>query len=225
MKLVLIRHGESIWNKENKFTGWTDVDLSEKGITEAKKSGEILKKHGFYFDIAYTSYLVRAKHTLRIVLEKLGNYPQIIETWKLNERHYGALQGLNKKETAKKFSDDQVHLWRRSYDISPPALKKSDKRWPGHDEMYRKLKNPPTSESLKDTVKRVVPYWKKEILPNLASGKKIVISAHGNSLRALIKHIDNISDKEIPNLEIPTGRPLVYEFNKKILPIKHYYLE
>lgn len=226
-KLVLLRHGESIWNKENRFTGWTDVDLSPRGIKEARTAGKILKEKKFTFDLAFTSYLKRAIKTLWLVQEEMDFYwLPVKNSWRLNERHYGALQGLNKAETAKKFGDEQVLLWRRSYDIKPPALKKSDKRYPGKDPRYKNLKNSelPTTECLKDTVKRFIPYWKKEIVPEIKKGKKIIIVAHGNSLRALVKYLDHISDKKIIELNIPTGIPLVYELDKNLKPQKKYYL-
>ena len=211
-KLVLIRHGESTWNKENRFTGWTDVDLSEKGLQEAKKAGELLRKEGYTFEIAYTSVLKRAIRTLWIVLDEMDlMWIQVIRNWRLNERHYGALQGLNKAETASKYGDEQVHIWRRSYDIQPPALEKSDERYPGKDPRYKYLseKEIPLTECLKDTVERFLPYWESTIAPMIKTGKKVLIAAHGNSLRALVKYLDNIPDNEIVNLNIPTGVPLV----------------
>jgi 2,3-bisphosphoglycerate-dependent phosphoglycerate mutase len=227
IKLVLLRHGESLWNKENRFTGWTDVDLSEQGIIEANKAGELLKAEGFMFDMAYTSVLKRAIRTLWITLDKLDlMWIPVERSWRLNERHYGALQGLNKAETAKKFGDEQVHIWRRSYDIQPPALEKNDERFPGKDPRYKNLtdKELPLTECLKDTVERFLPYWKETIAPTIKSGKKIIIAAHGNSLRALVKYLDNIPDEEIVGLNIPTGVPLVYELDENLKPIKHYYL-
>ena len=227
IKLVLLRHGESIWNKENRFTGWVDVDLSEKGISEAKEAGQILKKDGYTFDITYTSVLKRATDTLKIALEEMdyGKIP-VIEAWQLNERHYGSLQGLNKSEMAQKYGEEQVLIWRRSYDIRPPALEKTDTMFPGNDSRYKKLKEKelPLTECLKDTVARVIPYWKKQIVPQLKKGQKIMIAAHGNSLRALVKHLDNVPDKEIVSLNIPTGVPLVYELDQNLKPIRHYYL-
>jgi 2,3-bisphosphoglycerate-dependent phosphoglycerate mutase len=226
-KLVLIRHGESVWNKENLFTGWTDVDLSEQGRQEAKKGGELLKAEGYTFDIAYTSVLKRAIRTLWIVLDELDlMWIPVVRSWRLNERHYGALQGLNKSETAAKYGDEQVHIWRRSYDIQPPALEENDKRSPGKDPRYKDLleKELPLTECLKDTVNRFVPYWKNTIEPTIRTGKKVLIAAHGNSLRALVKYLDNIPDEEIVGLNIPTGVPLVYELDEKLQPIKHYYL-
>lgn len=226
-KLVLLRHGESIWNKENKFTGWYDVDLSEKGIEEGKKAGEVLKEEGFEFDIAFTSLLIRATRTLDLTLQEMGQSPQIIKSWKLNERHYGALQGLNKAETAAKYGDDQVLIWRRSYDTPPPALEKTDERFPGNDPIYKDLTEEelPLTECLKDTVARVLPYWDDEIVPAIQQGKKVIIAAHGNSLRALVKYLDDISDEDILQLNIPTGLPLIYELDDETLkPIKSYYL-
>lgn len=226
-KLVLIRHGESEWNKENRFTGWKDVDLSEKGLQEAAAGGETLKKEGYTFDVAFTSVLKRAIRTLWIVLDKMDlMWIPVTRTWRLNERHYGALQGLNKAETAKKFGEDQVLVWRRSYDIPPPALEKNDERYPGNDARYAGLtaKELPLTECLKDTVARVMPYWKETIAPTIKSGKKVVIAAHGNSLRALVKYLDNIPDDEIVGLNIPTGIPLVYELDKDLKPVKHYYI-
>jgi len=226
-KLVLIRHGESTWNKENRFTGWTDVPLSETGIAEAKSGGQILKAEGYTFDIAYTSVLKRAIKTLWLVLEEMDlMWIPIEHSWRLNERHYGALQGLNKAETAAKFGDDQVLVWRRSYDIPPPPLEKSDERWPGSDPRYQNMdpKEIPLTECLKDTVARFLPYWHDTIVPTLKSGKRVVIAAHGNSLRALVKYLDNISDDEIVGLNIPTGIPLVYELDDELKPVKSYYL-
>lgn len=227
IKLVLLRHGESTWNKENKFTGWTDVNLSKKGIEEAKHSGKVLKKKGYVFDIAFTSVLKRAIRTLWIVLDEMDlMWIPIYNSWRLNERHYGALQGLNKSETAKKFGEDQVLIWRRSYDIPPMALEKKDPRYPGNDPRYKGLseKDIPLTESLKETVSRVVPYWKEAITPLLKSGNRIIIAAHGNSIRALVKYLDKVSDEEIVKLNIPTGIPLVYELTQNLTPIKHYYL-
>lgn len=226
-KVVLLRHGESIWNKENRFTGWTDVDLSDKGKEEAKKSGEVLKAEGYTFDIAYTSVLKRAIRTLWIVLDEMDlMWIPVIRHWRLNERHYGALQGLNKAETAKQYGEEQVKIWRRSYDIQPPALEKSDPRYPGHDPRYKELSESelPLTECLKDTVARFVPYWEATIAPTVKTGKRVLITAHGNSLRALVKYLDNIPDNEIVELNIPTGIPLVYELDENLKPIKHYYL-
>ena len=226
-KLVLLRHGESIWNFENRFTGWTDVDLTKKGLQEAKYSGEILNKEEIKFDLVYTSVLKRAILTTKICLKNMNllNVP-IIYDWHLNERHYGALQGLNKKETAAKFGADQVQIWRRSYDTPPPPLKLNDKRHPRFDKLYNNVNksNLPSSESLKDTESRFLPFWRKEICPNINNGKNVLIVAHGNSLRSLIKNIDQISDKEITSLNIPTGIPLIYEFDQELRPIKKYYI-
>ena len=227
LKLVLLRHGESVWNKENRFTGWIDVDLSDKGIEEAKKAGHILKKEGYTFDVAYTNLLKRCTRTLSIVLDEIGlkGIP-IHKSWRLNERHYGALQGLNKAEMAAKYGEEQILKWRRSYNIRPPALKKADKMWPGNDPKYKDLakKDIPLAECLKDVVKRVAPYWKKEIAHSLKSGKKVLVVASGNSSRAIVKYLDKISNDEIVNLNIPTGIPLVYELGNKLKPIRHYYL-
>jgi 2,3-bisphosphoglycerate-dependent phosphoglycerate mutase len=226
-KVVLLRHGESEWNKANLFTGWTDVDLSEKGLQEAKQAAELLKKEGYTFDIAYTSVLKRAIRTLWIVLDGMDlMWIPVIRSWRLNERMYGALQGLNKAQTAEKYGDEQVHLWRRSYDVPPPSLEKSDERYPGNDRRYADLaeKDVPTTECLKDTVERFLPYWKDTIAPMIKTGKRVIIAAHGNSLRALVKYLDNISDEEIPELNIPTGVPLIYELDGDLKPIKHYYL-
>jgi 2,3-bisphosphoglycerate-dependent phosphoglycerate mutase len=226
-KIILLRHGESTWNKENRFTGWTDVDLSEKGKDEVKKAGQILKREGFLFDIAYTSVLKRAIRTLWIVLDEMDlMWIPVIRNWRLNERHYGDLQGLNKVETAKKFGDEQVKIWRRSYDIQPPALDKNDDRYPGKDPRYSALKESelPLTECLKDTVDRFVPYWENTIAPMVQSGKKVIIAAHGNSLRALVKYLDNISNEEIVELNIPTGIPLVYELKEDLTPIRSFYL-
>jgi 2,3-bisphosphoglycerate-dependent phosphoglycerate mutase len=226
-KLVLIRHGESEWNKLNLFTGWTDVDLTEKGIEEAKNGGKLLKAEGFNFDIAYTSVLKRAIRTLWIVMDEMDlMWIPVIRDWRLNERHYGALQGLNKAETAAKYGENQVKIWRRSYDIQPPALEVSDTRFPGHDPRYANLseKELPLTECLKDTVARFLPLWNDVIAPQVKEGKKIVIVAHGNSLRALVKHLDQISEDEIVSLNIPTGVPLVYELDENLKPITHYYL-
>jgi 2,3-bisphosphoglycerate-dependent phosphoglycerate mutase len=226
--LVLLRHGESIWNKENRFTGWTDVELSVKGIDEARKAGQVLMSKGYVFDLAFTSFLVRAHHTLDLVLEEMNlKTIEIIKNWRLNERHYGALQGLNKAETAKKFGDAQVALWRRSYAVAPPALTKDDKRFPGNDPLYKDvpIKDLPLTESLKDTVKRFLPYWEDGIKPSLLKQQRVIIVAHGNTLRALVKYLDGLSEEEIVKLEIPTGKPLVYELDEKLHPIKSYYLE
>ena len=228
IKLVLVRHGESIWNKENRFTGWTDVALSDDGIEYAKKAGRILYENGYDFDIAYTSVLKRAIDTLNYMIEEMKDIDLIIKrSYKLNERLYGALQGLNKKETADKYGEEQVHIWRRSLDVRPPALTIDDPRYPGNDTLYRTLPKEelPLCESLEDTMKRVLSYYNEEIKPNVLAGKSVVVVAHGNSLRGLIKYLDNISDSEIMNVEIPTGVPLVYEFDDNLKPIRHYYLE
>ncbi|MCB4755809.1 MAG: 2,3-diphosphoglycerate-dependent phosphoglycerate mutase [Elusimicrobia bacterium] len=226
-RLVLLRHGESLWNKENRFTGWTDVRLSEKGREEAKEAGRVLKKEGYVFDIAFTSVLTRAVQTLWLALDELDQmWIPIINHWRLNERHYGALQGLNKAEMVEKHGMEQVHIWRRSYDVPPPALTPDDPRHPGKDPRYADLKPEelPLTESLKDTVARFVPYWKNTIAPVVRGEKRVLIAAHGNSLRALVKHLDNVSDADIVELNIPTGIPLVYELNDNLTPIKHYYL-
>jgi len=226
-KLVLLRHGESIWNKENRFTGWKDVPLSEKGIEEAKKAGQLLKNEGFAFDVAYTSVLKRAIKTLWLALEEMDlMWIPVHRSWKLNERHYGALQGLNKAETAAKYGDEQVLIWRRSYDTPPPPLEKNDERYPGNDKRYRELSanEIPLTECLKDTVARFVPYWQNVILPDVQKGKNVLITAHGNSLRALVKHLDNIPDEKIVGMNIPTGIPLVYELDDNCKPLKNYYL-
>jgi len=226
-KIVLLRHGESIWNLENRFTGWTDVDLSEKGILEAKNAGKLLKEAGFIFDLAFTSVLKRAIRTLWFVEDAMDlMWIPVVYSWRLNERHYGALQGLNKSEMAKKFGEEQVHIWRRSYDIQPPALEKSDPRWSSKDPRYKYMDPSliPFTECLKDTVYRFLPFWYDQVIPELLLGKKIIISAHGNSLRALVKYLDNVPEKEIVELNIPTGIPLVYELDENLKPIKHYYL-
>lgn len=226
-KVVLLRHGESLWNKENRFTGWTDVDLSEKGIIEANAAGKLLKEEGFSFDIAYTSVLKRAIRTLWITLDNMDlMWIPVIRNWRLNERHYGALQGLNKSETAKKHSPEQVLIWRRSYDTPPPALERTDERHPANQAKYNDLSDAekPATECLKDTVARFVPYWENVIAPTIKQGKKVIIAAHGNSLRALVKYLDNISDEDIVELNIPTGIPLVYELNDDMSVIRSYYL-
>ena len=227
-KLVLLRHGESKWNMENRFTGWIDIDLSEKGIAESREAAKILRKNNFAFDMVYTSVLKRAIRTAWIVLDDMDlMWIPVKNSWRLNERHYGALQGLNKNEMRQKHGEEQVFIWRRSYDIRPPALQKGDGRFPGNDPKYSDLKRSelPLTESLKDTVKRVLPYWKKEIAPAIKKGKCVLVTAHGNSLRALVKHLEGIPDEEIPKLEIPTGKPLVYELDNKLKPARHYYLE
>ncbi len=219
MKLVLVRHGQSEWNLQNRFTGWADVDLSETGIREAKEAGRELLAQKIDFDLCFTSYQKRAIKTLQYILEELDAlYLPIIKTWKLNERHYGALQGLNKSETAKKFGEEQVHIWRRSFDIQPPAMEKEDERSPRYDKRYRDLKEEeiPLSESLKDTIVRVLPYWNEVIAPEIKKGKNILIAAHGNSLRALVKHLLKISDEKIMELNLPTGKPLIFEITEEL---------
>lgn len=228
MKLVLVRHGESVWNLENRFTGWTDVGLSEKGKVEAINAGKLLKKSGFTFDIAYTSVLKRANDTLDYILKELGESDIPIKySWRLNERHYGALQGLNKDETKKKYGEEQVHLWRRSAKVRPPELDVTDPRYPGNDPKYKDLDEAdlPRTENLLDTVKRVIKYWNSDIKKDLLDNKKIIIVAHGNSLRGLIKYLDNLNDEEIMSLEIATGKPICYEFDENLKPIKHYYVD
>lgn len=225
--IVLLRHGESTWNQENRFTGWTDVDLTEKGRAEALQGAKTLKEKGFSFDIAYTSVLKRAIRTLTIVLDEMDLlWIPVEKSWRLNERHYGALQGLNKSETAEKYGEDQVLIWRRSYSTPPPALEKTDERFPGNDPRYAELspEQLPLTECLADTVERVLPYWNEVIVPQIQAGKKVIIAAHGNSLRALIKYLDTVSEEEIVGLNIPTGIPLVYELDEQLKPIKHYYL-
>ena len=226
-KVVLIRHGDSVWNKLNLFTGWTDVDLSEKGIQEALEGGKVLKEEGYTFDIAYTSVLKRAVKTLNIVLDQMDlDWIPVVKNWRLNERHYGALQGLNKAETAEKYGMEQVLEWRRSFDTPPPALEETDDRYPGKDPRYADLSKDelPLTESWKLTIDRFLPYWHETIAPMIKSGKKVVVVAHGNSLRALVKYLDNISEEEIVSLNIPTGVPLVYELDENLKPIKNYYL-
>ena len=226
-KLVLLRHGESVWNKENRFTGWTDVGLSEKGFTEALEAGRTLSREGYVFDVAYTSVLKRAIKTLWLALEEMDEmWIPVRNSWRLNERHYGALQGLNKAETAERHGMEQVMLWRRSYDVPPPALDAQDPRYPGRDPRYAGLGpgEVPLTESLKDTVSRFLPYWHQEIAPAVREGQRVLISAHGNSIRALVKYLDGISDEEIVGLNIPTGIPLVYEFDDNLKPIHSYYL-
>ncbi|MBR2123517.1 MAG: 2,3-diphosphoglycerate-dependent phosphoglycerate mutase [Lachnospiraceae bacterium] len=227
MKLVLIRHGESEWNKLNLFTGWTDVDLSEKGHEEAKNAGKLLKESGYDFDVCYTSYLKRAIHTLNHVLDEMDrNWLPVIKTWKLNERHYGALQGLNKAETAEKYGEEQVKIWRRSFDVKPPALEPSDERAAGNQAMFRNVDpaDLPLTESLETTIERVVPFFNEVIKKDMEAGKRVVIAAHGNSLRALVKYFDNVSSEEIIGVNIPTGVPLVYEFDENFNVVDHYYL-
>ena len=226
-KLVLIRHGESTWNLENRFTGWTDVDLTPTGVSQAMSAGKLLKAEGWDFDIAYTSMLKRAIHTLWYVLDEMDRpWLPVGKHWRLNERHYGALQGLNKAETAKQYGDDQVLLWRRSYDVPPPALEASDPRCERGDRRYARLspEDVPLTECLKDTVARVIPFWDEVLAPAIKSGKRVVISAHGNSIRALMKYLDNVSEKDIVGLNIPNGIPLVYELDEDLKPIRHYYL-
>ncbi|MBN1807641.1 MAG: 2,3-diphosphoglycerate-dependent phosphoglycerate mutase [Planctomycetes bacterium] len=226
-KLVLLRHGESIWNRENRFTGWTDVDLSEKGIGEARRSGKILREQGYVFDVAFTSVLKRAIRTLWIVLDEMDlMWIPVRSSWRLNERHYGALQGLDKSETAGTYGEEQVHLWRRSYDVRPPALRAGDPRLPAGDPRYAGVpaEELPATESLQDTVERFLPYWHGDIAPVLKAGAGAIIAAHGNSLRALVKYLDGIADADIAGVNIPTGIPLVYELDENLLPEKRYYL-
>lgn len=226
-KLVLMRHGESQWNLENRFTGWVDVDLTEKGAADARRAGKTLRDEGYDFDLGYSSLLTRAIRTLWIALEALDRrWIPVVRHWRLNERHYGALQGLNKAETAKKFGDEQVLLWRRSYDVPPPPLDRNDAGHPSKDIRYQHLlmEELPHSECLKDTVARVVPYWQMEIAPQILAGKRVIVAAHGNSLRALIKHLDHVNDEAIVNLNIPTAVPLVYELTDDLRPIRSYYL-
>ena len=226
-KLVLVRHGESTWNKENRFTGWTDVELSDKGRQEAREGGEVLRKEGYVFDVAYTSVLKRAIHTLWTILDELDQaWIPVHRSWRLNERHYGALQGLNKSETAAKYGEGQVKIWRRSYDIPPPALTSADERFPGHDPRYRSLspQELPLTECLKDTVARFLPLWHDTIAPAIQRGERVLVAAHGNSLRALVKYLDNISEADIVELNIPTGMPLVYELDDNLKPLNRYYL-
>ncbi|HMQ04110.1 MAG TPA: 2,3-diphosphoglycerate-dependent phosphoglycerate mutase [Pyrinomonadaceae bacterium] len=224
-KIVLIRHGESEWNKENRFTGWKDVDLSEKGVAEAKAAGELLKAEGFTFDEAYTSVLKRAIRTLWLILDGMDlMWVPETKSWLLNERHYGGLQGLDKAETAAKYGDEQVLIWRRSYDVPPPELDETDERYLGRDPRYAGIANFPKTECLKDTVARVVPYWENEIGPKVRAGRRLIVAAHGNSLRALVKHLDGIADDEIVKLNIPTGVPLVYELDSDLRRLNSYYL-
>jgi 2,3-bisphosphoglycerate-dependent phosphoglycerate mutase len=227
IKLVLLRHGESTWNLENRFTGWHDVDLSPRGVEEAKEAGRLLREGGYVFDLAHTSVLKRAIRTLWITLDGLDQmWIPVAKSWRLNERHYGALQGLNKAETAAKYGDAQVKIWRRSYADPPPALTPDDERYPGRDPRYAALSRDelPLAESLKDTVARFLPYWESAIVPDLRAGKRVLIAAHGNSLRALVKHLDGVSEAEIVELNIPTGIPLVYELDESLRPLRHYYL-
>lgn len=227
IQLVLLRHGESVWNQENRFTGWTDVDLTHKGLDEARHAGAVLKEKGFCFDMAFTSVLKRSIRTLWIVLDEMDMmWVPISNSWRLNERHYGALQGLNKSETAKQYGEEQVAVWRRSYAVRPPALTNDDSRYPSHDPRYKGLQESdiPLTESLKDTIERSLPYWHRTIKPFLLQKKRVLIVAHGNSLRALVKYIDKISDQEIAKLEIPTGVPLVYEMDDHLKALRRYYL-
>jgi 2,3-bisphosphoglycerate-dependent phosphoglycerate mutase len=226
-QLVLLRHGESVWNRENLFTGWTDVDLSDRGQEESRQAGQSLKEQGFVFDLAYTSMLKRAIRTLWILLDEMDLlWLPVRKDWRLNERHYGALQGLNKAETAEKFGEEQVKLWRRSYQVRPPALDEGDPRHPRFDPRYARLGREllPATECLQDTVERVLPFWREQIVPALQRGERPLIVAHGNSLRGLIKYLDGVSDDDIVNLEIPTGKPLVYELDEDLKPIRHYYI-
>lgn len=227
LKIVLVRHGQSLWNQENRFTGWKDIDLSNQGIEEAKAAGQLLKNSSFEFDIAFTSYLQRAIKTLNIILDESSQtWLPVHKTWRLNERHYGDLEGLNKSETAQKFGEQQVKIWRRSYDTPPPAITPQDKRYPGNDRRYKNVASAdiPLSECLKDTVNRFLPYWHEMILPQIKKQQRVLIVAHGNSLRALIQYLDKMSPEEILNLDIPTGMPIVYELNEQGEPLKHYYL-
>jgi 2,3-bisphosphoglycerate-dependent phosphoglycerate mutase len=226
-KVVFIRHGESLWNKENRFTGWTDVDLTEKGAREAVDAGRILRSEGYVFDIAFTSVLKRSIRTLWLTMEEMDlMWIPVHNSWRLNERHYGALQGLNKAETAERFGQEQVHLWRRSYDVRPPALNPDDERSPAQDPRYADIapRDIPLTECLKDTVARVLPYWNDALVPAIQSGKRVLVVAHGNSMRSLVKYLDGISDSDIVGLNIPTGIPLVYEFNDDMSVIRSYYL-
>ena len=226
-KIVLVRHGQSVWNLENRFTGWTDVGLTDQGRAEALEAGKLLKEGGYTFDVAYTSVLRRAIQTLWTVLQEMNlEWIPVTNAWQLNERHYGNLQGLNKAEMAEKFGEEQVHIWRRSYDVPPPALDETDERHPKHDPRYASLMPDqlPATESLKITLERVLPYWHAELVPAIKSGKKVIIAAHGNSIRALVKYLDKISDEEITGLNIPTGLPLAYELDEELKPIKSYYL-
>ena len=227
IRLVLLRHGESTWNRENRFTGWTDVDLTEQGVTEAHQAGRLLSEEGYTFDLAHTSVLKRAIRTLWIALDEMDlMWIPVCRSWRLNERHYGALQGLSKRDTAEKFGMEQVHIWRRSYDIPPPALDETDERFPGRDPRYANLKpeEAPRTESLRMTLERVLPYWHEAIAPDLRGGKKLLIAAHGNSIRALVKYLDAVPDEVITELNIPTGIPLVYELDGSLRSVNHYYL-
>ena len=227
MKLVLLRHGESVWNKENRFTGWTDVDLSEKGVKEAENAGKLLKDKGYIFDVSFTSILKIANRTLEIVLKEMNLNIPVYYSYRLNERHYGALQGLNKDEMRKKFGDEQVHIWRRSYDVRPPELSKDDERYPGNDPKYKDLtpEELPLTECLKDTLERVLPYYNNEIKKHLENKENVLVVAHGNSLRSIIKYLENISDEDIMNVEIPTGIPYVYELDDNITIKEKYFLK
>jgi 2,3-bisphosphoglycerate-dependent phosphoglycerate mutase len=227
-KVVLLRHGESVWNKENVFTGWTDVDLGPEGIEQAKRAGQLLKKAGFSLDIAYTSLLKRAIRTMWLVLDEMNlMWIPDHKSWRLNERHYGALQGLNKAKTAEEYGEDQVKIWRRSYDIQPPALEDTDQRHPSNEKAYQELHDcvVPRTESLQDTYARVMPYWTDTIIPSIRQGKQVIVVAHGNTIRALAKHLDNMSNEEVLELNIPVGEPLVYELDERFRAIKHYYLD
>lgn len=226
-KLVLLRHGESVWNKDNRFTGWADVDLSEKGFAEAKRAGALLKSEGYQFDVAHSSVLKRAIRTLWIVLDEIDQmWLPVQSSWRLNERHYGALQGLNKSEIAAKHGEEQVFIWRRSYDVPPPPMSADDPHHPKNDPRYREVASSdlPSCEALKNTVQRFVPYWEQKILPDMKAGKRVLVAAHGNSIRALIKYLENVPEDEITELNIPTAVPLVYEFDEKFKPLKRYYL-
>lgn len=227
MKLVLLRHGESVWNKENRFTGWTDVDLSEKGVKEAENAGKLLKDKGYTFDVSFTSILKRANKTLEIVLKEMNLNIPVYYSYRLNERHYGALQGLNKDEMRKKFGDEQVHIWRRSYDVRPPELSKDDERYPGNDPKYKDLtpEELPLTECLKDTLERVLPYYNNEIKKHLENKENVLVVAHGNSLRSIIKYLENVSDEDIMNVEIPTGIPYVYELDDNLTIKEKYFLK
>jgi 2,3-bisphosphoglycerate-dependent phosphoglycerate mutase len=225
--IVLVRHGESEWNRENRFTGWTDVDLSEKGVAEAKQAGALLKRESYGFDLAFTSVLTRANRTLNLILEEMGlTWIPVVKSWRLNERHYGALQGLDKAETAAKHGEAQVKIWRRAYDIAPPPMTRDDPRYAGLDPRYSGLdpEDIPLTECLKDTVVRVLPFWESDIAPAIKTGRKVLVAAHGNSLRALVKYLDGVGDREIVELNIPTGVPLVYELDEGLRPVRHYYL-